>query len=374
MVQPAHPGLRERAAGGMHRGRPRAERVRRSGDISPAIHPWEPPMRPGTPNPSIPGESFMDTQLVNGTAYPYVEVPAGPVRFRVLNANNDRVLNLQLYKACGQDELPISAPALRTPSTRNHCLQRDLDRLHRGQDGPGEREPGEPVRGHAERDSRSGNGRTGMDPDRHRRRLHAEAGCGAPAADRLQHGPGHFNFGIVNQHSLFLRSAERADVMVDFSGYGRKDPYSLQRFPGACPGRCGALRLLHGERRTRWMPAARPPRSPATAPTPGRSCRSGSATATTADAPDYSLANLKAVFAEDRHEARCLRGIPGPDHHTAGGLQLRLQRLVPDGCVPVHPQRRRLQQDLPTRCSTAGGTWSQSLTPVTLPFETEGNA
>ena len=56
-------------------------------------------MRPGTPNPSIPGESFMDTPLVNGTAYPYVEVPAGPVRFRVLNANNDRALNLQLYKA-----------------------------------------------------------------------------------------------------------------------------------------------------------------------------------------------------------------------------------------------------------------------------------
>jgi len=44
----------------------------------------------------------MDTPLVNGTAYPYAEVPAGPVRFRVLNASNDRALNLQIYKAFDQ--------------------------------------------------------------------------------------------------------------------------------------------------------------------------------------------------------------------------------------------------------------------------------
>ena len=43
----------------------------------PAAHAWEPPMMPGNPNPSIPGESFLDTQLVNGTVYPYLEVPSG---------------------------------------------------------------------------------------------------------------------------------------------------------------------------------------------------------------------------------------------------------------------------------------------------------
>jgi len=41
----------------------------------------------------------MDTPIVNGVAYPYVQVPAGPVRFRILNAGNDRFLNLQLYQA-----------------------------------------------------------------------------------------------------------------------------------------------------------------------------------------------------------------------------------------------------------------------------------
>ncbi len=36
--------------------------------------PWEPPQRPATPNPSMVGEAFMDTAVVNGTAYPYMEV------------------------------------------------------------------------------------------------------------------------------------------------------------------------------------------------------------------------------------------------------------------------------------------------------------
>ena len=31
-------------------------------------------MMPGTPNPSTPGEAFMDTPIVNGVAYPNVTV------------------------------------------------------------------------------------------------------------------------------------------------------------------------------------------------------------------------------------------------------------------------------------------------------------
>ena len=44
-------------------------------------------------------EAFMDTPLVNGTVYPYMEVEPKVYRFRVLNACNDRFVNLQLYKA-----------------------------------------------------------------------------------------------------------------------------------------------------------------------------------------------------------------------------------------------------------------------------------
>ncbi len=65
----------------------------------PVNAPWEPPAIPGTPNPSIVPEGFMDTPLVNGTAYPFVQVGPKAYRFRILNASNDRTLNLQLYFA-----------------------------------------------------------------------------------------------------------------------------------------------------------------------------------------------------------------------------------------------------------------------------------
>ena len=64
---------------------------------NPTAAPWEPPVIPGTPNPSGTPESFMDTPLVNGTVYPYLTVNPTLTRFRILNACNDRYLNLQLY-------------------------------------------------------------------------------------------------------------------------------------------------------------------------------------------------------------------------------------------------------------------------------------
>ncbi|MDA8105302.1 MAG: multicopper oxidase domain-containing protein [Nitrospiraceae bacterium] len=51
------------------------------------------------PDPSIVPEAFMDTPIVNGTAYPYLNVEPKAYRFRILNATNDRMLNLQFYVA-----------------------------------------------------------------------------------------------------------------------------------------------------------------------------------------------------------------------------------------------------------------------------------
>jgi FtsP/CotA-like multicopper oxidase with cupredoxin domain len=42
-------------------------------------------------------ESFMDTSVVNGCAYPYMNVQPKAYRFRILNASNDRYLNLSLF-------------------------------------------------------------------------------------------------------------------------------------------------------------------------------------------------------------------------------------------------------------------------------------
>jgi FtsP/CotA-like multicopper oxidase with cupredoxin domain len=50
-------------------------------------------------NPSGTPEAFMDTPLVNGTAYPVLHVAPAAYRFRILSAGNDRTLNLGLYYA-----------------------------------------------------------------------------------------------------------------------------------------------------------------------------------------------------------------------------------------------------------------------------------
>jgi FtsP/CotA-like multicopper oxidase with cupredoxin domain/PKD repeat protein len=52
---------------------------------------------PSAYNTSMTPEAFLDTPVVNGAAYPYLQVKPQPYRFRILNASNDRTLNLQLY-------------------------------------------------------------------------------------------------------------------------------------------------------------------------------------------------------------------------------------------------------------------------------------
>ncbi|MFY1690860.1 hypothetical protein [Plantactinospora sp. WMMB782] len=65
----------------------------------PLARPWQPPVQPGTPTPSAVPDAFGDTPLVNGAAYPYLRLRPAAYRFRILNACNDRSLNLQLYYA-----------------------------------------------------------------------------------------------------------------------------------------------------------------------------------------------------------------------------------------------------------------------------------
>ncbi len=60
---------------------------------------FPPLMCPGIPNPTGVMEGFMDTPMVNGTAYPSLTVDPTAYRFQLLNAANDRAWNLQLYVA-----------------------------------------------------------------------------------------------------------------------------------------------------------------------------------------------------------------------------------------------------------------------------------
>ena len=83
--------------------------------------------------------------------------------------------------------------------------------------------------------------------------------------------PTRFDVGNVDQHSLLLAPAERADVIVDFSQVRRQDPDPVQRRARRVPGPRAVLRLLH--RRARPEPQRRAaPSCPATAPTRAPSC------------------------------------------------------------------------------------------------------
>ncbi len=62
------------------------------------------PAEPEAPTPALPmpsvscvPEFFGDTAVINGAAYPQLTLPAGVHRFRLLNATQSRVWNLQLY-------------------------------------------------------------------------------------------------------------------------------------------------------------------------------------------------------------------------------------------------------------------------------------
>ncbi len=45
----------------------------------------------------------MDTPVVNGTAYPYIEVDPTVTRFRILSVANDRFFNLSLFVAADKN-------------------------------------------------------------------------------------------------------------------------------------------------------------------------------------------------------------------------------------------------------------------------------
>lgn len=61
------------------------------------------------PSPSFTPEAYLDTVLVNGTAYPTMTVDPKAYRLRLANASNDRYLNLGFYVA---DPTPTVAPVL----------------------------------------------------------------------------------------------------------------------------------------------------------------------------------------------------------------------------------------------------------------------
>lgn len=183
----------------------------------PVNAPEQPPMIPDMPFPSMPGEAFMDTPIINGTAYPYLEVEPKVYRFRILNAANDRFFNLQFYLA---DPDGYIAPETGFPTEVKMVSAAGT--------------PGLPA------DWPSGVPDTTLKgPDWIQ--IGTESGF-LPAPVIIPSQPTTwnlnattFNAGNVDQHSLLLGTAERADVLVDFSQYAGQTIILYNDAPAAFP-------------------------------------------------------------------------------------------------------------------------------------------
>ncbi len=187
----------------------------------------EPELIPGTPNISVGMEQFNDTPIVNGTAYPTVTLEPKTYRFRMLNAANDRFFNFQWYVAdsttastglngrgqvIGGTEVALKADEVAAAQLDPVVFPTpDLTKSPAGPDWV---------------------------------QFGTEGGFLAKpvVVDGQQvttwiTDPTRFDVGNVDQHSLLLAPAERADVIVDFSRFAGQTLILYNDAPAAFPAR-----------------------------------------------------------------------------------------------------------------------------------------
>jgi FtsP/CotA-like multicopper oxidase with cupredoxin domain len=262
----------------------------------PVAAPWEPPMRPGLPNPSMPGESFLDTQLVNGTVYPYLEVEPRAYRFRVLNASNDRFLNLQLYVAADRTT-PTTPDNTAVPTWCDDNYTGLISNCTEVKMVPVSVAPANQYA-----DTPSGI------PDPATKGpewilIGTEGGFlpkpvvvpQQPIGYNLD--PAYFAFGIVNQYSLFLGSAERADVVVDFSAYAGHTLILYNDSPAPVPAGAAPYDYFTGSPSqvdAGGAPTTQPGYGPNTRTI--MQIRVGTTVTPGSETPDVTLAHLEQVF------------------------------------------------------------------------------
>ncbi len=188
----------------------------------------EPPQIPGTTLLSAGMEQFNDTPIVNGTAYPTVTLEPKSYRFRMLNAANDRFFNFQWYVA--------------DPTTASTGLN-----------GLGEVVGGTEVALKADEVAAAQLDPAGVFPT-------PDLNLSPAGPDWIQIGteggflpkpavidgqqvttwitdPTRFDVGNVDQHSLLISPAERADVIVDFSKFAGQTLILYNDAPAAFPAR-----------------------------------------------------------------------------------------------------------------------------------------
>ena len=193
-----------------------------------------------TDSPSATPEAFNDTPLVNGTAYPYVNVAPKPYRLRILSVGNDRMLNLSFVVAASKNAPSTSkanagpsssAPAVlcdgSTSVSPSDCTEVKMVPFDTTQD------TFTPFPAHWYTVQKGGvtfDGRPGGVFDPNTRgpamvQIGTEGGfLSSPVVIKNQpvnyeYNPKNILIGNVKEKALYLGPAERADVVVDFSNF-----------------------------------------------------------------------------------------------------------------------------------------------------------
>ena len=181
-------------------------------------------------------EAFMDTPLVNGTAYPYLQVQPQAYRFRILNGSNDRAFNLQLYYVDPANPTEVKMVPARPPTATSVpplCTAATVTRdagLAIGAIDPGTGRPlnGTGLPANCWPTSWPVDGRDGGVPDPTTAgpaiiQIGSEGGF-LPAPVVIPATPVGYDYNrrsivvlnVLNK-ALFLQPAERADIIIDFS-------------------------------------------------------------------------------------------------------------------------------------------------------------
>ena len=155
---------------------------------------------PGTPNPSLTPEAFMDTPVVNGAAYPKLAVEPRAYRFRMLNASNDRYWSLSFFVADATGTDVSMVPANSNPLWPS-TWPKD------GRDG-GVPDPATAGPSFIQIGNESG--------------FLATPTVIVPQAVNYDYNRRNIVVLNVIDQGLALGAAERADVIVDFSGFAGK--------------------------------------------------------------------------------------------------------------------------------------------------------
>ncbi len=188
---------------------------------------------------SLVPEAFMDTPIVNGEAYPTVTLPPQPVRFRILNAANDRSLNLSLFLSCDAGGYtPFAGAVCPTPAASTSpnplAVGTEVGMV------PSAPTAGFPVRWPTD-------GRAGGVPDPNAAgpswiQVGTEAGF-LPAPAVIPPTPINYEYARrsvtvtnISSKSLFMGPAERADVVVDLTGFANKTLILYNDAPAPVPG------------------------------------------------------------------------------------------------------------------------------------------